>query len=1482
MPKKIFISYTTADDNFVKQLRKELESQGLDVWIDSQNLRGGDILKTEIESAIKDASALIVVISPNVFNSTWVRQEVLFAQKHLETIVPILIEGMKPPSLLSFFEKEPRAIEIKNNLQESMPQIRAALRKEAPTDIDPEIVIEDAPIEALILNLTDPKIQETEGKKRAIATAKLIYRSSSTRDIESKRFVFTAPLGPIEMDDLEWYLERYHIWPSEIFQKKAKRIEDKLPQWGKDLFQAAMPALCENVLQGWYRVQSDSDRRFSVLVDDELPDGAQTQDQRMTKQAATLLLSLPWELLHDGRAYVMMGAKPLIVRRQLVNRQSFDVFISDPPVRVLLVSPRPEDEAAGYIDHRASAIPLVQALDRLGDKAELTILTPPTFDALERVLSKAYKAKKPFHVVHFDGHGVFQKDIGLGGLCFESPEPVSAFDKRRSDIINSDKMAAILRDHRIPLVFLDACQTATSDIEPATSVAAALLDNGIASVVAMTHSVLVDTAQKFVTDFYEALVQGERVGDCMSAGQKVLYKNPDRGTIFGAGKLELQDWFVPILLQEKDDPRLFKRLPSETMQKDQQTKRKKQMGELKAAPDHSFVGRSRELLSLERLLSEKSFAIIQGEGGEGKTTLAVELARWLVLTARMDQAVFVSVEYLSDVRSIIDSIGKQLLNNYSVAEFGEDIWDAALQPIDRKLKENRTVIVFDNMESIIPQRHGSMIIDHQIIQDLYQLSHHLLCVTHTRIIFTTREPLPEPFNKTGQICHLGRLPTTDAIKLVNAAMKQAQCKPKENKEPEDGSPDPDVERLVESVNCHARSLVLLAPNVEKLGVDKTGDALNKLMAELNAQYPNDRERSLYASVELSLRRLPEDVRQSVNMLAVFHGGVNERVWSTMSGQDESMEQLVNQLLANHSGNEAEFIEKLQNIDPSAIKELLSLKEQTESQPTGISFQTLQTELTRTGLAQAYPHGHMRLHPALAPYLKTRLASAHMGKAQEKWAQGMKSLANFLYEQGFENAQLAAELTLLELPNLMALLDYTQQREDAEAIVDIAWHIEGILKNLGRRKILQQVVAVREKAEKGLKAWNNTSFASAFNQIERLLEKGSLGPAQTAAQDLLKKSLAAGEDAYPEAAYNIGMANALLGRILKMSGASEPALTYLESVRTQFDRLGRDGNKNAQRMASACLTEQGECLTVLGRLDEAAAAYEESIALAEKLDDLRSAAVGKGQLGTVRYVQKQYAEALTAYESAIQSFESLGEPSTVAIYLHQMGMVHEDSNNYPAAETAYRKSLGIWVQQNIKDHEASSLGQLGNLFKKMGQLEDAVTFYRQAADIHVALGDLAKEGIDRNNLANTFIKLKRYDDARQEIVRAIECKKPFGHTATPWNAWQLLCNIEQAQGNATAAKNARDQAVALYMAFRQSGGGKYEYGAQLCAMVGDAIQRGARDEAEAALGKFGKGSHPLIDALYQILDGVRDVQVIEGLNFMHEVDVRLLLEQLGGA
>ncbi len=98
------------------------------------------------------------------------------------------------------------------------------------------------PPEELVLTLTDPKIETSEGKRRATATAMLVYEPAavSARCVESRRFAFTAPLGPIEADDLRWYLEEYFLWPVGVFETRAKGIEQKLPQWGRDLFQAAL------------------------------------------------------------------------------------------------------------------------------------------------------------------------------------------------------------------------------------------------------------------------------------------------------------------------------------------------------------------------------------------------------------------------------------------------------------------------------------------------------------------------------------------------------------------------------------------------------------------------------------------------------------------------------------------------------------------------------------------------------------------------------------------------------------------------------------------------------------------------------------------------------------------------------------------------------------------------------------------------------------------------------------------------------------------------------------------------------------------------------------------------------------------------------------------------------------------------------------------------------------------------------------------
>src|SRR5204863_9347742 len=122
------------------------------------------------------------------------------------------------------------------------------------------------------------------------------------------------------------------------------------------------------------------------------------------------------------------------------------------------------------------------------------------------------------------------------------------------------------------------------------------------------------------------------------------------------------------LFQEKEDPQLFHTTPSRQTEEDLQTALTARFGELPAEPETGFIGRSRELLALQRLLRQDGkarYAVVRGQGGEGKTALAAEFARWMVRSQQIRRAAFVSVETHTSVAAVLDAIGRQLVPGYS-------------------------------------------------------------------------------------------------------------------------------------------------------------------------------------------------------------------------------------------------------------------------------------------------------------------------------------------------------------------------------------------------------------------------------------------------------------------------------------------------------------------------------------------------------------------------------------------------------------------------------------------------------------------------------------------------------------------------------------------------------------------------------------------------------------------------------------------------
>ena len=127
----------------------------------------------------------------------------------------------------------------------------------------------------------------------------------------------------------------------------------------------------------------------------------------------------------------------------------------------------------------------------------MTILRPPTFARLREQLRE-----QPgyYHIVHFDGHGGYgtAADVNGGGSphLFKGSQGRLIFETGdgKPDPIPAEKLGALLCEHRIPVMVLNACRSAMVDAhaeDAFASVATSLLRAGIRSVVAMTYSLYV-------------------------------------------------------------------------------------------------------------------------------------------------------------------------------------------------------------------------------------------------------------------------------------------------------------------------------------------------------------------------------------------------------------------------------------------------------------------------------------------------------------------------------------------------------------------------------------------------------------------------------------------------------------------------------------------------------------------------------------------------------------------------------------------------------------------------------------------------------------------------------------------------------------------------------------------------------------------------------------------------------------------------------
>lgn len=102
---KIFISHSSKDKKFVRTLKDDLNENGIETWVDEDELTYGDKLIEKLEFGLEYSSHFLIILSPTSVNSDWVKFELKRAFSligdSIQKIIPVLYRPCEIPAELT-------------------------------------------------------------------------------------------------------------------------------------------------------------------------------------------------------------------------------------------------------------------------------------------------------------------------------------------------------------------------------------------------------------------------------------------------------------------------------------------------------------------------------------------------------------------------------------------------------------------------------------------------------------------------------------------------------------------------------------------------------------------------------------------------------------------------------------------------------------------------------------------------------------------------------------------------------------------------------------------------------------------------------------------------------------------------------------------------------------------------------------------------------------------------------------------------------------------------------------------------------------------------------------------------------------------------------------------------------------------------------------------------------------------------------------
>ncbi|MFD7934071.1 tetratricopeptide repeat protein [Streptomyces sp. NPDC059755] len=1162
--------------------------------------------------------------------------------------------------------------------------------------------------------------------------------------------------GPV-LEELRWYLEKYLRAPFGVYGERGLQVAAQLPRWGEQVFSAVFGAgpARDAYLRARARAESRDGRVELVVV-----------------SGSAQALGWPWELMRDpGRPTPLALDARMVVSRTMPTASLGEVFtVGGSRLRVLMVISRPR--GTRDVGYQMIARPLLARLAAVRGQVELVVLRPPTLVHLQKVLTDARNAGEPFQIVHFDGHGVFGQPSspvdGTGGagrpVMFRGPGPqgMLAFEKPEGgpDLVLAEEVAQVLKQAQVPVVVLNACQSAVVGSQVEAAVATRLLREGTAAVVAMAYSVYAVAAAEFMAAFYERLFAGDPVSEAVAAGRRRLAQQDLRPS--PKGMMPLADWVVPVLYTRSEIhfPDLRTERPAGRSLEEMLDRIRERPPSDETSPEQAleavgeFIGRDALLYTLDVAARLQRVVVLHGPGGTGKTELAKAFGRWWRDTGALehpDGVIWHSFEpgvASFGLDGVITSIGLRLFGT-QFALLNSDERRAVVEEI---LCDRRLLLVWDNFESVHTMPDPTRATPPLPETDRNQLRDFLTRIaTHgtSAVIITsrTREDWLGPELRRVEVPGLDTEEAGQYADHLLAPYSDAQPRREQKTFGE----------LMQWLDGHPLSMRIILPHLDATSPQDLLAGLQGTTA-LPDSDTGARTTSLAASITYSFTHLPPTDQHALTALSLFHGTADANVLAAFSA------------------------------DPAVPEPFRSL--------TDAEWTNLLDRAAEVGLLTPLGAGMYRIHPALPAYLtahwRTQAPGAYPDQhtaATRALIEAHTALGTWLTQQiDSGNAQLAMVLIHFQHRTMGSMLGlaldhhlWSQAQTIAQPLDDY-WDARGLMEEArawsDRARLILET-ADGSPPDLDTPAGGLWLFLTGA-QANRQMTAGQLDQADHTYQAILNAQQQL--PGTPQQRTHLAVTYHQLGMVASRRGRLEEAEGwYRQSLAIKEDLNNQPG------MASS-YHQLGIIAEARGRLEEAKDWCRQSLAIKEDLNNQPGMALTYHLLGIVAQDQVRLEEAEDWYRKSLTIHEDLNNEPGMAMIYHQLGMVAQDQGRLEEAEDWYRQSLTIEEDRNNRPNMASSYHQLGMVAQDQGRLEEAEDWYRQSLAIQEGLNNEPGMANGYHQLGIIAQDRGRLEEAEDLYRRSLTIEEDLNNEPGMASSYHQLGMVAQDQGRLEEAED----------------------------------------------------------------------------------------------